>query len=36
VRHMGGQHRLPDAIRRADTLAHTGLPAGRLADRQRG
>jgi deoxyribonuclease V len=36
VRHMAGQHRLPDAIRRADTLARTGLPAGRLADRQRG
>jgi deoxyribonuclease V len=36
VRHMAGQHRLPDAIRRADTLAHTGLPAGGLADRQRG
>jgi deoxyribonuclease V len=36
VRHMAGQYRLPDAIRRADTLARTGLPAGRLADRQRG
>jgi deoxyribonuclease V len=36
VRHMAGQHRLPDAIRRADTLARTGLPAGRLADRQWG
>src|SRR5580692_3160222 len=36
VRHMAGQHRLPDAIRRADTLARTGLPAGRLAGRQRG
>jgi deoxyribonuclease V len=27
VRHMAGQHRLPDAVRRADTLARTGLPA---------
>ena len=35
VRHMAGQHRLPDAIRRADTLARTGLPAGRFADRHR-
>jgi hypothetical protein len=26
VRHMAGRHRLPDAIRRADTLARTGLP----------
>jgi len=34
VRHMAGQHRLPDAIRRADTLARTGLPATRLANRQ--
>ena len=36
VRHMTGQHRLPAAIRRADTLARTGLPATRLADRQHG
>ena len=27
VRHMAGPHRLPDAIRRADKLAHTGLSA---------
>jgi deoxyribonuclease V len=27
VRHMAGQHRLPDAIRRADTLARTGPAA---------
>ncbi len=36
VRHMAGQHRLPDAIRRADTLARTGPAAGELADRQHG
>lgn len=36
VRHMAGQHRLPDAIRRADTLARTGLPAIRLPYRQHG
>ena len=36
VRHMAGQHRLPDAMRRADTLARTGLLAARLADRQHG
>jgi deoxyribonuclease V len=35
VRHMAGPYRLPDAMRRADTLAHTGLPAAGLADRQR-
>ena len=34
VRHMAGQHRLPDAIRRADTLARSGPPAARLGDRQ--
>lgn len=34
VRHMAGAHRLPDAIRRADTLARTGPPAARLADPQ--
>ena len=33
VRHMAGRHRLPDAIRRADTLARTGSPAAGLADR---
>lgn len=26
VRHMTGRYRLPDALRRADTLARTGLP----------
>jgi deoxyribonuclease V len=36
VRHMAGQHRLPDAIRRADTLAHTSLPAAELTGRQHG
>jgi deoxyribonuclease V len=36
VQHMAGQHRLPDAIRRADTLARTGLPATRFTDRQHG
>jgi deoxyribonuclease V len=30
VRHMAGQHRLPDAIRRADTLARTSPPADEL------
>jgi len=27
VRHMTGDYRLPDALRRADTLARTGFPA---------
>ena len=26
VRHMAGRHRLPDALRRADTLARHGRP----------
>ena len=26
VRHMAGQHRLPDALHRVDSLAHHGLP----------
>ncbi len=26
VRHMAGRHLLPDALRRADTLARHGLP----------
>jgi deoxyribonuclease V len=26
VRHMAGRYRLPDALRRADTLARTGRP----------
>jgi deoxyribonuclease V len=33
VRHMAGQYRLPDALRRADTLARTGLPAATMTDR---
>jgi deoxyribonuclease V len=36
VRHMAGQHRLPDAVRRADTLARPGLPAAELTHRQHG
>jgi deoxyribonuclease V len=36
VRRMAGQHRLPDAIRRADTLARTSLPAAELPHRQHG
>jgi deoxyribonuclease V len=31
VRHMAGQHRLPDAVRRADELARTGPPAAGLS-----
>jgi deoxyribonuclease V len=27
VRHMAGQYRLPDALRRADTLARRGMPS---------
>ena len=34
VRHMAGRHRLPDALRRADTLARTGPPAATMTDRQ--
>jgi len=26
IRHMAGRHRLPDALRRTDTLARHGLP----------
>jgi deoxyribonuclease V len=33
VRHMAGQYRLPDALRRTDTLARTGLPAATMTDR---
>ena len=33
VRHMTGRYRLPDALRRADTLARTGLPAATMTDR---
>jgi deoxyribonuclease V len=32
VRHMAGLHRLPDALRRADTLARHGLPGVHRAD----
>jgi deoxyribonuclease V len=31
VRHMAGRCRLPDALRRADMLARTGLPATTLS-----
>jgi deoxyribonuclease V len=34
VRHMAGRYRLPDALRRADTLARTGPPAATMTDRQ--
>ena len=36
VQRMAGQYRLPDAIRRADTLARTSLPATKLTHRQHG
>jgi deoxyribonuclease V len=34
VRRMAGRYRLPDALRRADTLARTGPPAVTMTDRQ--
>ena len=34
VRRMAGRYRLPDALRRADTLARTGPPAATMTDRQ--
>ena len=34
VRRMTGRYRLPDARRRADTLARTGPPAATMSDRQ--
>jgi deoxyribonuclease V len=34
VRHMAGRYRLPDVLRRADTLARTGVPAATITDRQ--
>jgi len=34
VRRMAGRYRLPDALRRADTLARAGLPAATMTDRQ--
>jgi deoxyribonuclease V len=36
VRRMAGRYRLPDALRRADTLARTGPPAAAMTDRQPG
>jgi len=36
VRHMSGRYPLPDALRRADTLARTGLPAATMTDRLSG
>jgi deoxyribonuclease V len=34
VRRMAGRHRLPDALRRADTLARAGPPAATMTGRQ--
>jgi deoxyribonuclease V len=34
VRRMAGRYRLPDAVRRADTLARAGPPAATMTDRQ--
>jgi deoxyribonuclease V len=34
VRRMTGRHRLPDALRRADTLARAGPPVATMTDRQ--
>jgi len=34
VRRMAGRYRLPDALRRADTLARVGPPAATATDRQ--
>jgi deoxyribonuclease V len=34
VRHMTGRYRLPDALRRADTLARTGAHAATTTGRQ--
>jgi hypothetical protein len=31
VRHMAGRHRLPDALRRADTLARADSPTAMTA-----
>jgi deoxyribonuclease V len=35
VRRMAGRHRLPDSLRRADTLARTSPAAATMTDRQR-
>jgi hypothetical protein len=32
VRSMAGHHRMPDALRRVDTLARNGLPVNGLTD----
>jgi deoxyribonuclease V len=34
VRRMAGRYRLPDALRRADTLARTDPPAATMTGRQ--
>jgi deoxyribonuclease V len=34
VQHMPGRYRLPDAVRRADTLARVGQPAATMTGRQ--
>jgi deoxyribonuclease V len=34
VRRMAGRYRLPDALRRADTLARTSPPPATMTDRQ--
>jgi len=34
VRRTAGRYRLPDALRRADTLARAGPPAATMTDRQ--
>ena len=36
VQHMSGRYRLPDALRRADTLARVGQPAATMTGRQPG
>ena len=36
VRRMAGRYRLPDALRRADTLARTGSPTATMTARQTG
>jgi deoxyribonuclease V len=36
VRHMPGRYRLPDALRRAGTLARVGQPAATMTGRQPG
>jgi deoxyribonuclease V len=36
VQHMSGRYRLPDALRRADTLARVGQPAATMTGRHSG